>query len=42
VPIPLIDNFDDGDPALAPIKSSRHRLGVKLNAHDFFLYECPM
>src|SRR5262249_48543124 len=36
--VPLIDHFDDANPALAPIKTSRRRseivyLGLDLNAH---------
>jgi len=37
-PIPLIDNFEDGDPTLAPIKGSRRHLGVNLNAHLISFY----
>jgi hypothetical protein len=40
--IPLIDDFDDLDPTLAPIKSSRYRLEIRmranLNAHDALFY----
>jgi hypothetical protein len=40
--IPLIDDFDDLDPTLAPIKTSRWRLEIRmrvnLNAHGSLFY----